>query len=263
MIESTTLGLPLAHHNASGLRSARAGTLLHSASPVPYVTAWELQSRLHRERASGLKPDTVAILEHLPVYTFGRSTRPSDWLGTDQTLDTLRANLVRVNRGGAMTFHGPGQIVVYPILKVTDYATGPRLFVRLLEEVIIQLLARWDIEGRRLDKKPGVWVMTPQPAKIASIGIRIEQGISLHGFALNVDLDLTPFQYIHPCGLTDCRMTSMQDLGGTDCSLNTVKHHLAGIFSEVFAIEWATVTEIPVDRITKDCDPVHDGICHI
>ncbi|MDH5668593.1 MAG: lipoyl(octanoyl) transferase LipB [Nitrospira sp.] len=263
MIESTTLALPLAHHNATGLRCARAGTLLQSASPVPYVTAWELQSRLHRERASGLTPDTVAILEHHPVYTFGRSTRPADWLGTDQTLGTLGADLVRVNRGGAITFHGPGQIVVYPILKVTDYATGPRLFVRLLEEVIIQLLARWGIEGRRIDKKPGVWVMTPQPAKIASVGIRIERGISLHGFALNADLDLAPFQYIHPCGLTDCRMTSMRDLGNSDFSLNTVKHNLADIFSEVFAIEWATVTDIPVDRFTKDYDPVHEGVCHI
>lgn len=263
MIESTTLALPLAHHNATGLRCAQAGTLLHSASPVPYVTAWELQSRLHQERVSGLQPDTVMILEHQPVYTVGRGTQQSDWLGNDHLLHTLGADLVRVNRGGAITFHGPGQIVVYPILKVSDYATGPRLFVRLLEEVIIQLLARWGIDGRRIDKKPGVWVMSPQPAKIASIGIRIEQNISLHGFALNVDLDLTPFQYIHPCGLTDCRMTSMRDLGKADLSLNTIKQGLAELFSEVFSIEWTTTTEIPVNRITADHDPVGDMTCHI
>ena len=263
MIESTTFALPLGHHNAAESRYARVGTLLHSVSPIPYLIAWELQSRLHRARTSGLTPDTVAILEHHPVYTFGRSTRPSDWLGTDHILDTLGASLVRVNRGGAMTFHGPGQIVVYPILKVTDYATGPKLFVRLLEEVIIQLLSRWGIEGERIDKKPGIWVMAPQPAKIASIGIRIEQGISLHGFALNVDLDLAPFHYIHPCGLTDCRMTSMRDLGNTDVSLNTIKHQLADIFSKVFAIEWATVTEMPLDRIITDDDPVHHGVHHI
>ena len=263
MIESTVLESSPAQYFPAGSCCARTAALLFGSSPIPYPTGWELQSRLHRERVSGLKPDTVAILEHQPVYTFGRSTRPSDWLGKDHILRAHGADLVRVNRGGAVTFHGPGQIVLYPILKVTDYATGPRLFVRLLEEVIIQLLARWDIDGRRIDKKPGVWVTSPQPAKIASIGIRIEQNISLHGFALNVDLDLTPFQYIHPCGLMDCRMTSMQDLRKTDLSLHTIKHDLADIFSEVFAIKWATVTEIPVNHITAGHDPVDDGACPI
>jgi lipoate-protein ligase B len=98
-----------------------------------------------------------------------------------------------------VTFHGPGQIVVYPVLQLDRYAAGPRQLVWLLEEVIIQVLQRWNIVGSRIVGKPGVWVMTPGPQKIAFLGIRIEHGVTLHGFALNVDLDLTPFQRIHPC----------------------------------------------------------------
>lgn len=256
MIETSTVPFPVERRDVVSDRY-RTGTLLSFPEPILYSTAWALQSRFHQERLSGARPDTVAILEHQPVYTLGRSTRPSDWLGNQQVLRAHGADLVRVNRGGAITFHGPGQIVLYPILKVADYAAGPRLFVRLLEEVIIRLLAHWGIEGRRIDKKPGVWVMSSHPAKIASIGVRIEQGISLHGFALNVDLDLTPFQYIHPCGLTDCRMTSMQELGIPDLSLANIKHDLTSIFSEVFAIQWTTGTELLFNHVGADHGPLH------
>ena len=257
MIESTALEFPIEHRRFVSDRS-RTGTLLSFHDPVPYSTAWALQSRLHRERLSGLRPDTVAILEHHPVYTVGRSTQPSDWLGNEQVLRANGADIVHVNRGGAITFHGPGQIVLYPILKVADHAAGPRVFVRLLEEVIIRLLAQWGIEGRRIDKKPGVWVMSSHPAKIASIGIRIEQGVSLHGFALNVDPDLTPFRYIHPCGLRDCRMTSMREMGRANLPLADIKHDLAGIFGEVFGIEWTTAAEVPFNHVTADYDPISE-----
>jgi len=262
MIDISTVQSSIERQDSASYRY-RTGALLSFPKPILYSTAWALQSHLHQERLSELRPDTVAILEHQPVYTVGRSTRPSDWLGNEQVLRTQGADLVHVNRGGAITFHGPGQIVLYPILKVADYAAGPRPFVRLLEEVIIRFLARWGIEGRRIDKKPGVWVLSPCPAKIASIGIRIERGVSLHGFALNVDLDLTPFQYIHPCGLTDCRMTSMRDLGIPDLSLARIKHDLAGIFSEVFAIDWTTVTEPPFNHLTAHHGLLHDGVCHM
>jgi lipoate-protein ligase B len=193
----------------------------------------------------GLRPDTVLILEHQPVYTLGRSAQASHWGGNE---DVLRANgteLHRVNRGGSVTYHGPGQIVAYPILKLAQHATGPRQLVWLLEEVIIRTLNLWRIDGRRIDKKPGVWVTGPEPAKIASIGIRVERGITLHGFALNVDMDLTPFQRIHPCGFTNCLVTSMAAMLKTALSVNAIKQDLAQIFGSVFELEWSITEEIP------------------
>ena len=244
-------------------RPVRSGELLLVSAPVSYATAWELQSRLHRERLSRLRPDTVIILEHQPVYTLGRSTRPSDWLGNEEMLRAQGTDLVRVNRGGSITFHGPGQIVVYPILKMADYAAGPRHLVWLLEDVLIRLLAHWDIEGRRIDKKPGVWVMSPHHTKIASIGIRIEHGVSLHGCALNVDMDLAPFQYINPCGFSDCVMTSMQRLGKRRLSIDEIKHDLARIFTAVFGIEWTAGTENVFGNVAAGDNTVRDRAHHV
>lgn len=209
--------------------------------PVPYLIAWEIQSRLHEERLLGLQPDTVLILEHSPVYTLGRRTRPSHWGGSESALCTDGVELHHVNRGGSVTFHGPGQIVVYPVLTLDRHAAGPRQLVWLLEEVIIQVLERWNITGSRVVGKPGVWIMTPEPQKIAFLGIRIEHGVTLHGFALNVDLDLTPFQRIHPCGFPDCRVTSMSAIRQAAVPVDIVKQELAQTFAAVFAFNWSTV----------------------
>lgn len=209
--------------------------------PVPYLIAWEIQSRLHEERLLDLQPDTVLILEHPPVYTFGRRTKLSHWGGSESALCENGAELHRINRGGSVTFHGPGQIVVYPVLKLDQHAAGPRQLVWLLEEVIIQVLATWNITGSRIVGKPGVWIMTPEPQKIAFLGLRIEHGVTLHGFALNVDMDLTPFQRIHPCGFPDCRVTSMAAVRRTAVPVDIVKQELAQSFAMVFALNWSTV----------------------
>lgn len=204
------------------------------SEPVPYLTAWAMQTRLHAERVMDLQPDTVLILEHLPVYTLGRRTRLSHWGGSESALCENGAELHHVNRGGSVTFHGPGQVVVYPVLKLDRYASGPRQLVWLLEEVVIQALNRWKIAGSRIKGQPGVWVMTPEPQKIAFLGVRIERGVTLHGFALNVDLDLTPFQQIHPCGFPDCRVTSMAAVRQLPMSVGLVKQELAQTFATVF-----------------------------
>lgn len=140
-----------------------------------------------------------------------------------------------------MTFHGPGQIVVYPVLKLDQHAAGPRQLVWLLEEVIIQVLAIWNITGSRIIGKPGVWIMTPELQKIAFLGLRIEHGVTLHGFALNVDMDLTPFQRIHPCGFPGCHVTSMAAVRRTAVPVDVVKQELAQSFAMVFALNWSTV----------------------
>ena len=207
--------------------------------PVPYLKAWDIQSHLHQERLQNFQPDTVLILEHSPVYTLGRRTRPSHWGGSESALCAGGAELHHVNRGGSVTFHGPGQIVVYPVLELGRYATGPKQLVWLLEEVIVQVLKVWNIAGCRIAGKPGVWVMMPEPHKIAFLGIRIEQGVTLHGFALNVDLDLTPFRRIHPCGFPDCRVTSMSAVCQTAVPVDAVKKRLAQTFGSVFSLNLA------------------------
>lgn len=218
--------------------------------PVSYEVAWELQSRLHTERMFDLRPDTALILEHQPVYTLGRSARESHWGGNEEALRANGADLHRVNRGGSVTYHGPGQVLLYPILCLTQYAAGPRQFVHLLEEVVIRLLSLWRIDGYRVDKKPGVWIMDPAPAKIASIGVRVERGFTLHGLALNVDMDLTPFKRIHPCGFADCSVTSMAALRKAALPLDVIKRDLARMFGAVFVTDWptSTVKDIPAKK---------------
>jgi lipoyl(octanoyl) transferase len=214
-----------------------AGAVHVFPEPVPYLIAWEMQSRLHKERLANLRPDTILILEHTPVYTLGRRTKQSHWGGDEIALCEDGAELHHVNRGGSVTFHGPGQIVGYPVLKLDRYAAGPKQLVWLLEEVIIRSLGCWDIAGCRIAGKPGVWVMSPEPQKIAFLGIRIEQGVTLHGIALNVDLDLTPFRRIHPCGFADCYVTSMAAVCQTAVSVDAVKQEIARVFAAVFSLD--------------------------
>ena len=241
---------PLAEAAAPDSQCPPAGAILVFPKPIPYLIGWELQSRFHNERLLNLRPDTVLILEHHPVYTLGRRTHVSHWGGNEDMLRANGADLQRVNRGGSVTYHGPGQILLYPILRLAQHAAGPKQLVWLLEEVIIRVLNLWNIDGHRIGKKPGVWVMVPEPAKIASIGIRIERGITLHGCSLNVDVDLTPFQRIHPCGFTNCPVTSMAALCKTAISVNAIKKDLAQIFGAVFALEGSTVHESPDQYLT-------------
>lgn len=228
--------------------------------PVSYSTAWALQSRLHEKAVQGLMGETVLILEHQPVYTLGRSAQASHWGGSEERLRKTGAEVHVVNRGGSVTYHGPGQIVMYPIVRLRHHAAGPRRLVWLIEEVLLKVLRRWKIDGHRLAKKPGMWVMAPHPAKIASIGIRVEQGVTLHGFSLNVGLDLTPFDLIQPCGLPDCAITSMATLLPAPPPVQMVKRDLAAVFREVLSVEWP-VSEIPSSRdlsIADQTKPMRD-----
>jgi lipoyl(octanoyl) transferase len=221
---------------------ARSGVLLEFVEPVPYSEAWCLQKRLHEERAVDRRPDTLLLLEHLPVYTVGRTTQASHWGDGEENLRNTGAQIHPVDRGGSITYHGPGQLVGYPILRLAHHASGPRQYVRMLEDVIIDALRSWGIEGHRVDKKPGVWVrLDEQEAKIAAIGVRIERGVTLHGFALNVETDLSPFSRIVPCGLMGCRMTSMAEALGVAVSLLAVRSVIQRKFSHAFNLEWTSV----------------------
>ena len=212
--------------------------LLWFCSPVRYADAWDLQMRLHHERVINSRPDTILILEHQPVYTVGRRALVSDWGGNPTAAHVDGIEIHHVNRGGSVTYHGPGQLVVYPILRLTDHVRGVRAYVEQLEEAVIQCLRQNGIAGHRQAKTPGVWVTDLQDAKIASIGIRVDRGVTMHGLALNVDMDLSPFRGITPCGLQGSHATSMAEVVGQPVSLVAVTHSLLDQLKQTLALRW-------------------------
>jgi len=220
----------------------QAGTLIRFSQPVPYAEAWTLQKQIQEERIAERQEDVLLLLEHSPVYTLGRTTQPAHWDCGEEVLLRTGASLQSVDRGGSITYHGPGQVVGYPILKLSHYCSGPKQYVRKLEEVLIHTLLRWGIEGYRLERKPGVWVRRNHAdAKIAAIGVRIDHGVTIHGFALNVDLDLSPFSYIMPCGLTQCHITSMAEVRQSALSSSVVAQQMAQEFARIFNIQWMSL----------------------
>ena len=220
----------------------QVGTLVRFSQPIPYAEAWILQKQLQEERIAERQEDVLLLLEHSPVYTLGRTTQPAHWDCGGEVLRRTGASLQSVDRGGSITYHGPGQVVGYPILKLSDYCSGPKQYVRKLEEVLILTLLRWGIEGYRLEKKPGVWVRwNLADAKIAAIGVRIDHGVTIHGFALNVDLDLSPFSHIMPCGLAQCHITSMAEIRQSAVSSSAVAQQLAQEFARIFNIQWMSL----------------------
>ena len=184
------------------LNSANTTIALSRQGLVEYQKAWDAQRRIHEEVASGSRPNTLLLLEHPSVYTAGRRTdeaeRPSD--GTP---------VIDVDRGGRITWHGPGQLVGYPIVKLQK-PTELVGFVREIESALIHVCADLGISAVRVDGRSGVWICDSNGnRKIAAIGIRVAKGVTMHGFALNVNPDLTAFGQIVPCGITDADVTSL------------------------------------------------------
>jgi lipoyl(octanoyl) transferase len=230
--------------------NSTAAELLWFSSPISYPDAWELQLRLHQERVTDSRPDAILVLEHQPVYTVGRLTRVADWGGDPASLHINGIEIQHVNRGGSITYHGPGQLVVYPILRLTQHVSGVRAYVERLEEAILRCLSQHGMIGHRKENAPGIWMTNPHEAKIASIGIRVDRGVTMHGIALNVDLDLSPFQAITPCGLTGCRITSMADIAGRRMPLPTVTRSLLDQLQQVFRLTW-THSPTPIEFHTQ------------
>jgi len=182
--------------------------------PVDYAWAWDLQRALHDEVVAGTAPDTVLLLEHEPVYTAGRRTDP-----LDRPLDGTP--VVEVDRGGRITWHGPGQLVGYPIVRLPD-PMDVVAHVRRLEQIVIDSCDLVGLETMRVEGRSGVWVDAddrgPQ-RKVAAIGVRVARGVTLHGFALNCDCDLAAFDRIVPCGIRDAGVTSLTAELGRDVSV--------------------------------------------
>lgn len=182
---------------------------------IDYESAWELQREIHNEVADGKRPNTLLLLEHPPVFTAGRRT-----LDNERPLDGSK--VIDVDRGGKITFHGPGQIVGYPIIKLRDSfdVVG---FVRELESSLIDVCREFGISAERYCERSGVWIRDAKgDRKIAAIGIRVARGVTMHGFALNVNPDLSFYEKIIPCGIPDAGVTSMENELNPAPSINEV-----------------------------------------
>ena len=171
----------------------------------PYQPIWELQKQLHGKRVDGDIPDVVLFVEHNHVYTFGKNA------DTNNLLDTKprNAEVVQIDRGGEVTYHGPGQLVAYPIIDLHDYKMSVSWYIRLLENVVINCLQSFGIESGRKEGLTGVWV---DDDKICAMGVRLSKWVTMHGFALNLNPDMTYFDGIIPCGIFEYGVTSLHEL---------------------------------------------------
>jgi lipoyl(octanoyl) transferase len=206
------------------------------AGLVPYEAAWEMQRELHGRRVDGQAPDTLLLLEHPSVYTAGRRTsaheRPVD--GTP---------VIDVDRGGRITWHGPGQLVGYPIIALTD-PVDVVAYVRRLEEALIEVCAGFGLTTGRVEGRSGVWVAADEPGagfrperKVAAIGVRVARGVTMHGFALNCDPDLGAFGAIVPCGIPDAGVTSLTAELGRDITVADAIGPVEAAMRRVLAFE--------------------------
>ncbi|MET0215474.1 MAG: lipoyl(octanoyl) transferase LipB [Vicinamibacterales bacterium] len=204
---------------------------------LPYAEALALQAELVEERRAGRIPDTLLLLEHPHVLTIGvRRGGRSNILATADRLDALGVEVHEAGRGGDVTYHGPGQVVGYPILDLRPDRQDVHRYVRDLEEVMIRLCSRFGVSADRLPGLTGAWVLHPErgPEKVAAIGVRISRWITSHGFALNVNVDLDFFDLIVPCGIADRGVTSLHRLVGRPLNLADVEVELIGQFAAVF-----------------------------
>ena len=194
-----------------------------------YTDAWELQKKLQSQRISGQIDDQLLLVEHFPVYTLGKNT-PKEHLLTKES-DNI--SIIQTDRGGDITFHGPGQLVGYPILDLNQYKRSITWYMRELEQLIIDVLKEYDINAERKKGLTGVWV---KGKKIAALGVRISKWVTMHGFSLNINPDLKYYQGIIPCGITEYGVTSMADLlGGDPPNMSEIKDTLVKHFIAIFS----------------------------
>ncbi|MDF2561744.1 MAG: lipoyl(octanoyl) transferase LipB [Microbacterium sp.] len=182
-----------------------------SPETVPYTEGWDLQRRVHADVVAGVRPDTLILLEHEAVYTAGKRTEPQE-RPQDGT------PVIDVDRGGKITWHGPGQLVGYPIVRLVE-PIDVVAHVRRLERLLIDVLRPFGVDGYQVDGRSGVWVRRPlSEDKVAAIGVRVQQGVTMHGFAINCDNTLAGFRDIIPCGITDAGVTTVSEVTGSSVS---------------------------------------------
>ncbi len=201
---------------------------------VPYELALKLQQKLVQARAEAAVPDVLLLLQHPPVITIGRFRGEGDILAPPAALADESIPVFHTSRGGGTTFHGPGQLVGYPILDLRENGLGVRDYIWKLEAVIISLLGAFDVQGHRMPEYPGVWV---GDRKVCSVGICVSRHVTMHGFALNVDNNLRHFGHIRPCQMDGRMMTSLAELLGHPVGIEPVADSLIRSFSEIFGFQ--------------------------
>jgi lipoate-protein ligase B len=210
------------------------GAYLLNLGLTPYREAWDLQRSLAAAVSQGAIPDTVLLVEHPPVVTLGRRAEAQELHIPEGT----PVEIVETDRGGKSTFHGPGQLVCYPILDLTRHGEDVKKYCRDLEEALLLTLAAFELEATRIEGLTGIWLETP-PRKIASIGIHIHKWVTTHGYALNVDLDLSPFtQWITACGLEGAAFTTMAHELARPLTVEAVRPAAVASLSEVFSLSF-------------------------
>jgi lipoate-protein ligase B len=214
-----------------------------------YASTWDLQRQLVASRQRGEIPDVLLLVEHPPVVTCGRATKPEHLPVPREALRRMGFGVFDVERGGSVTYHGPGQLVGYPIVDLRAYDENVVGYVRRLEESIIRALRAYEVEAARRPGFTGVWVGAE---KIAAIGVAVKRRVTLHGFALNVNTDLDHFRVINPCGIHYVP-TSLERLLGRRVSLEDVRQVYAGAFEEVFEVR---LEPVPTDRLLPAGSPV-------
>jgi lipoyl(octanoyl) transferase len=216
------------------------GAYLMNLGCVPYLEAWDLQRSLAGAVSQGAIPDTVLLLEHPPVVTLGRRTDEAEL----HVPEGAAVEVVETDRGGKSTYHGPGQLVCYPILDLNRHGRDVKRYVRVLEEALVHTLAAFGLAGETLEGLTGVWFTRP-PRKVASIGVHISRWVTTHGYALNVDLDPAPFtDWITACGLEDAAFTTIARELGRPVTVEEVRPHAAAALEAVFDLAFE---ELPAD----------------
>jgi len=227
-----------------------SGAYLMNLGTVGYREAWELQRSLAAALSQGAIPETVLLLQHPPTITLGKLTEA----GEVHVPEGAEVEVVETDRGGRSTYHGPGQLVCYPILDLKRHGKDVRRYTHDLEEAIIRTLAPLGVEATRFDGLTGVWLDRP-PRKIASIGVRLSRWISTHGYALNVDLDPAPFtDWITACGLEDAMFTSIEQELGRRVTVDEVRPFARDALAEVFDLVF---DELPGDEPGLWAQPLH------
>ncbi len=220
--------------------------VLYQLGLIEYGEAYDIQKKLWSQKMDGQTADAVLLLEHPPTFTIGKSGKLGNLLLSEEELAKQGISLFFIDRGGDITYHGPGQLVAYPIIDLKNRGKDIHRYIHDLEEVVIRTLADLSIEARRDGKNVGVWVGNDS---IAAIGVRVRKWVTLHGLALNVNPTLEHFSFINPCGILDRGVTSIARVLSRNVPMEVVVKGLVNHFSEVFdaPIEWGSVNSLRCD----------------
>jgi lipoyl(octanoyl) transferase len=240
---------------------------------VEYGAAWELQRRLVAARKAGAVPDVLLLCEHPHVITLGRNGKLGNLRASDRVLRQMGVSFFETDRGGDITYHGPGQLVGYPILNLAEIRRDVAWYMRSLEEAMIRATSEFGIASRRVPGRTGVWADVPAGSgsglaggatgdeeKLAAIGVRLSRWVTSHGFAYNVSTDLRYFDLIVPCGIADRRATSLEKLLGRSLEMKEVALRIAAHVGHIFGLELREAGRNTIDSLLRECEEQPVGI---